>query len=85
VYSAGQERFRSIALSYYRGAHGAIFIYDITQEETLRDIPNKWVKDLRENNEHAVFGVIGNKLDLPRNVTHEQGQVRITFNFCRYS
>jgi GTPase SAR1 family protein len=53
-----------------------MFIYDVTQQDTLRDIPNKWVKDLREGNEHAVLAMVGNKIDLPnQTVTIEQGKV----------
>ena len=67
----GQERFRSIALTYYRGAHGAMFIYDVTQQDTLRDIPNKWVKDLREGNQLSSHSV---KYDQPSSSCHHYHQ-----------
>jgi small GTP-binding protein len=74
--TAGQERFKSIVLSYYRGAHGALFIYDITDKETLSDISTRWLIDLRGNNEHARVGLIGNKTDLKdaRAISTEQGK-----------
>ena len=37
--TAGQERFRTITQSYYRSAHGVILTYDITKEESFRNIP----------------------------------------------
>ncbi|RUS29142.1 ras family-domain-containing protein [Jimgerdemannia flammicorona] len=42
--TAGQERFRSMAPMYYRGAHAAILVYDITQEQSFLDM-NSWVED----------------------------------------
>ena len=33
--TAGQERFRALTTSYYRGAHGVIFVYDTTDQAPL--------------------------------------------------
>uniref|UniRef100_A0A8C3C2Y1 Ras-related protein Rab-4B n=1 Tax=Cairina moschata TaxID=8855 RepID=A0A8C3C2Y1_CAIMO len=35
--TAGQERFRSVTRSYYRGAAGALLVYDITRADVLGD------------------------------------------------
>lgn len=35
---AGQEKFRSITRSYYRGAAGALLVYDITRYQPLQDL-----------------------------------------------
>ncbi|KAF9180237.1 hypothetical protein BGZ50_006368 [Haplosporangium sp. Z 11] len=62
--TAGQERFRSMAPMYYRGANAAILVYDITSEESFRDM-NSWVEELRKNmSEELIIHVVGNKLDL---------------------
>ena len=62
--TAGQERFRSVTRSYYRGAAGAIIVYDITKPETFAHI-SSWLSDARTlaTPEIAVM-VVGNKSDL---------------------
>jgi len=74
--TAGQESFRSITRSYYRGAAGALLVYDITRRETFVQL-EKWLTEARENaSEEMVIMLIGNKVDLEhkRCVTKEEGQ-----------
>eukprot|EP01111_Echinosteliopsis_oligospora_P018448 TRINITY_DN846_c0_g1_i1.p1 TRINITY_DN846_c0_g1~~TRINITY_DN846_c0_g1_i1.p1 ORF type:complete len:210 (-),score=40.75 TRINITY_DN846_c0_g1_i1:192-821(-) len=68
--TAGQERFRSVTRSYYRGAAGAILVYDITNRETYNHV-SSWLSDARSlaNKDIAII-LVGNKADLPnREVT----------------
>merc|ERR1711881_293348 len=44
--TAGQERFRSVTRSYYRGAAGALLVYDVTSRETFNCLTN-WLTDAR--------------------------------------
>merc|ERR1711912_100142 len=44
--TAGQEKFRSITRSYYRGAAGALLVYDITRRETFEHLQS-WLEDCR--------------------------------------
>lgn len=46
--TAGQERFRAITHAYYKGAHGAIIVYDVTRAATYENV-DRWLKELREN------------------------------------
>lgn len=63
--TAGQERYRAITAAYYRGAVGAIVVYDITRKETLKNALQQWVKQLKENAEGSiVISLVGNKTDL---------------------
>lgn len=62
---AGQERFKAFRTQYYKGAYGAILVYDITNKLTFHDCPN-WVTEYQqkvgENGNRVV--VMGNKVDL---------------------
>ncbi len=73
--TAGQERFRTITKTYYKGAHGIILTYDVTDENSFKNIKN-WVKQIEQNAQNTVCKVlVGNKCDREeRKVTYEQGQ-----------
>ncbi|GMI86788.1 GTP-binding 2 [Hibiscus trionum] len=74
--TAGQESFRSITRSYYRGAAGALLVYDITRRETFNHLMS-WLEDARQHgNPDMAVMVIGNKCDLShrRAVNKEEGE-----------
>jgi Ras-related protein Rab-2A len=74
--TAGQESFRSITRSYYRGATGALLVYDVTRRETF-DHLQSWLEDAKQNsNTTMTIMLIGNKCDLEskRQVSPEEGQ-----------
>ncbi|WVY93435.1 hypothetical protein V8G54_032523 [Vigna mungo] len=73
---AGQESFRSITRSYYRGAAGALLVYDITRRETFNHLAS-WLEDARQHaNANMTIMLIGNKCDLAhrRAVSTEEGE-----------
>lgn len=62
--TAGQERYRAITSAYYRGAVGALLVYDISKHVTYENV-EKWLKELREHAEpNIVIMLVGNKSDL---------------------
>ncbi|SCU86596.1 LAMI_0D02806g1_1 [Lachancea mirantina] len=62
--TAGQERYRAITSAYYRGAVGALIVYDISKSSSYENC-NHWLMELRENaDENVAVGLIGNKSDL---------------------
>ncbi|XP_042780265.1 ras-related protein Rab-2A isoform X2 [Panthera leo] len=74
--TAGQESFRSITRSYYRGAAGALLVYDITRRDTFNHLTT-WLEDARQHsNSNMVIMLIGNKSDLEsrREVKKEEGE-----------
>ena len=78
--TAGQERFRSITKNIYKGAHGILLMYDVTNKETFRHI-KEWIKNIRDNINNQIdkiaLCVLGNKIDQPeemKQVTEEDKQ-----------
>lgn len=74
--TAGQESFRSITRSYYRGAAGALLVYDITRRDTFNHLTT-WLDDARQHSSsNMVIMLIGNKSDLEsrREVKREEGE-----------
>ena len=74
--TAGQERYKSITSTYYKGAKGALIVYDITRKETF-DSVDRWISEvLNSGDKNMTMLLIGNKCDLDnqRQVTKEQGE-----------
>ncbi|XXG39475.1 hypothetical protein AAC387_Pa01g0426 [Persea americana] len=74
--TAGQERYRAITSAYYRGALGALLVYDVTKPTTFDNV-SRWLKELRDHADaNIVVMLIGNKTDLKhlRGVATEDAQ-----------
>ncbi|ERM95259.1 ras-related protein Rab11A [Amborella trichopoda] len=62
--TAGQERYRAVTSAYYRGAVGAMLVYDITKRQSFDHVP-RWLEELRGHaDKNIVIILIGNKSDL---------------------
>ncbi|KAJ3685624.1 hypothetical protein LUZ61_014788 [Rhynchospora tenuis] len=62
--TAGQERYRAITSAYYRGAVGALLVYDITKKQTFDNV-QRWLRELRDHaDSNIVIMLAGNKSDL---------------------
>ncbi|XP_075464034.1 ras-related protein Rab-11A-like [Ascaphus truei] len=62
--TAGQERYRAITSAYYRGAVGALLVYDIAKYQTYEDA-ERWLKELQDHSDDSiVIMLVGNKSDL---------------------
>lgn len=72
--TAGQQRFKTITQTYYRGAMGIILTYSIEDRNSFNDIQN-WVKQIKMHASSEVVKVlVGNKCDAKRNVSIEEGK-----------
>ncbi|KQK17534.1 ras-related protein RABA3 [Brachypodium distachyon] len=62
--TAGQERYRAVTSAYYRGALGAMLVYDVTRRDSFEHAA-RWVAELRAHADKSIVVVlIGNKADL---------------------
>ncbi|XP_028762389.1 ras-related protein RABA5c isoform X1 [Neltuma alba] len=74
--TAGQERFRAVTSAYYRGAVGALIVYDISRRTTF-DSVGRWLDELKTHCDTTVaWMLVGNKCDLDniRSVSVEEGK-----------
>jgi small GTP-binding protein len=73
--TAGQEKFRSITKAYYRGAHGILVVFDVSRRDTF-DQTRMWIDSIRDSSADSNpidVILVGNKCDLERVVTTEEG------------
>ncbi|KAN0029907.1 hypothetical protein ACTA71_008045 [Dictyostelium dimigraforme] len=78
--TSGQERFRSLEISYYRGADCCILVFDVTNEKTLYDL-KLWRDDFIEKTEIQdpilfPFIILGNKVDDPNRKVTEKAAIQ---------
>lgn len=74
--TAGQERYRSITNAYYKGAKGALIVYDISKKSSF-DSVERWAKEVKIMGDADMYLIlVGNKADLndSREVSSEEGQ-----------
>jgi len=62
--TAGQERYRAITSAYYRGAVGALVVYDITSQQSYDNV-ERWLTELKDHADANIkVMLVGNKSDL---------------------
>lgn len=74
----GQAHFHHIRGVFYNGASGGVFVFDLTRNDTLGNLQTMWYKEYVDNVEKkdkneadGPFVIMGNKVDLPREVDFE--------------
>jgi small GTP-binding protein len=73
--TAGQDRFKTITQTYYRGAMGIVLGYAVNDRESFQNIEN-WMKQIKDHaSENVCKILVGNKSDMPdRCVEYEEGK-----------
>ena len=66
--TAGQERFKAITRSYYKGSDAAVLLYDITDKKTFNHV-KEWIESIQNslgnvNDNNYVIFLMGTKIDL---------------------
>ena len=78
--TAGQEKFRNITSSYYRGTHGCLIVYDVMETLTFDKI-GYWLNELKNEKQQPEIIILGNKIDMgEKRVTDEMVNSFITEN-----
>lgn len=70
--AAGQEMYDKIRGLYYRDAKGALLCYDVNNRRTFENL-SKWINEMEENRGKIPTLLVGNKIDLERQVSREEG------------
>lgn len=84
--TAGQDRFKTICASYYRGADGLVVVFDITDADSLTNV-SKWISEAWANSDGDCSKIlVGNKSDLSdrRVVSREEGEAMAKKYNMRY-
>lgn len=76
--TAGLEQNRHcLTAQYYRDADAVVFVYDITDPQTFRNVTEVWLREWNQYqpSDMAVLALVGNKLDQEssRKVSTEEG------------
>ena len=83
--TAGEERYRTISVSYFRDSKGLLMMYDITKNESFQNIED-WLKNIKESlgdNDDYLMILLGNKLDLVNiNKNEREVDTEEAKNFC---
>jgi small GTP-binding protein domain len=65
--TAGDQKYQILNKNFYKGAHGAIIVWDLTREFSLHKI-EKWIEETKdEAGDKINIIIVGNKMDLPTN------------------
>ena len=74
--TAGEERFKSLAMTYYRKANGILLLFDVTKKSSFMACKN-YLEEVRINSDKkCVIYLVGNKIDLAneREITKEEAE-----------
>jgi len=66
--TAGQERFRKVTSSYFRGGQGVMIVFDVNSRSSFENV-RKWKTEVdRYADDEVAIVLVGNKTDLERKV-----------------
>ncbi|WUR02460.1 Ras-related protein RAB1A [Vairimorpha necatrix] len=73
--TAGQERFRAIVSNYYRGAHGILVVFDMTNKDSFISL-DEWINEIKKNTKESVeIMILGNKIDKEEEIVVSEKEI----------
>ena len=63
--TAGEERYRSMALNTLKAVSGVIIVFDFTCRSSFENV-NSWIVQVKENLNGPCLALFGNKSDIPK-------------------
>jgi small GTP-binding protein len=70
---AGQEHFKNLRSNFYQGSNAVLIVYDMTNPKTFKNVEN-WYLDMVKVLGPIPGFLVGNKVDLPRQVSKFDGE-----------
>ena len=70
----GQARFAFIRTTFYKGASGALLVFDLTRAETFTEVTAQWAQEIQKYCATVPYILIGNKADLLENIGRQMDQ-----------
>ncbi|MHA1520666.1 MAG: GTP-binding protein [Promethearchaeota archaeon] len=70
--AAGQDVYDKIRGMYYRDAHAALLVYDVSNRLTFDNL-GRWIQEMQDNRGKIPVLLVGNKIDLERQVSRQDG------------
>ncbi len=63
--SAGQERFRSVAMTTLKAVMGIVLVFDVTMKESFDNV-NDWLDQIKDNLNDPCLVLFANKIDIDK-------------------
>ena len=75
--TCGQEQYRTINNMFLKDSKIVIFVYDITNESSFKELEKYWYPFIRDNlGKEIILGIAGNKSDLYENEEVNEEEAR---------
>jgi len=81
---AGQQKWEIMRPVYYRGAHGVLAVYDVTNETSYKNLLSKWLDELKILKKPFKTIMIGNKIDLGDKNFAKDEEIREKYDFISH-
>jgi len=84
--TSGQERYQAVTTHFFRGAKGALLVYDITNQKSFQAVAS-WLESIQDHSDPEIeIIIIGNKCDKEnkRIISEAEGRAMAEQNRCLF-